>query len=831
MPKIPDYTALGQPASFKTGRAMVDFPGVKAGPEAFGADVAAGIQKLGQVGVGLADDQRKEDDAIDLSRADAQAQKRLIETRRAFESDPDYKTFGPRFDQQANGILADSASMIRNPSLRDRWVESKGVLEAARTKDQVVRHGDALARQGMLDQTESTLKTRRDAYLLAQSDSERAQILRSADDDIALGVASGYLRPQDARKLRDRHVEGMKVDDGEARLARSWQDPNEALGLIRDLSGNSETAKRPSVGQTSESGLDFIRARESFSPKAYRDGTLPDGRPRYSIGYGTLASGPDDTISRADAEKRLVQETSKVDDWIRKNVKVPITQAQHDALNSFGYNLGTGALDRLKEDINGGNFDVVGQRMRSFNKMRDPDTGELVDNAGLSSRRIDEAEMLMGRSPGARYAGLDFRKRHALLTHARNALSTTLQQDAKDAATLLEQGQDPPKDAHGRTAFDRVRMVLQPNQITKMNILENEARMKGRTVFGDGMDAKPLSDLSETEAMDRIAKLAGDSSNARSTAKVQTQAEKLWGKISDQRKRDPAQAVSGMMVAGPAGPQISIGEDGQLVMREGEDGAYKFAPSREVRNAAKLIQSRIPDAILGQDADGSVSITTPKGPAGSTQHQAWGALFEARRAAQTRLGVQEFDQRLITKREAKELLQIPEDPTKISERQYLSALKSAADRAEMIYGEKYGPKVFQDAVSLHIKGKPYDNKAGEKSDAMLRAAAKLIATGERISDADSRKFSALGDLDLINQSFLQPRMSPLDAERPLIAPQSRPTQDAAQSRRAWSSDQTNTAGQLPNDQQKEWIRSNPDGWQQFDLKFGKGAAARALNGR
>lgn len=848
MPRLPDKTALGGAPSMRSARPMADFPGVKApmglaneGEEAIGA----GVQKLGLAVTGIAEEQRKEEDALDLAKADASAQKQLIESRRRFESDPDWKTFGPRFDEEASGILKGAADTIRNPLLREKWVEGKGILEVARTKDQVIRHGDALGRQDKFDETEGILKTRRDAYIQAKDDAERGVILRSAEDDIALGLASGYLRPQDARKLRAVHIDGMKVDDGEARLARSWNDPNEALGLIRDLTGGSETGKIPSAGKASESGLDFLRGKEGFRPKAYRDGFYPDGSPRWSIGYGTPADGPDATITRGEADKRMTARTAEIDDWITKNITAKLTQGQHDALVSFGYNLGRTNLEKIKDDINAGDVARVSERMKAFSKRRDAESGDLIEDAGLAARRADEADLFAGgNSPGARYAGLDFRRRHALLTHAREALSTTLQQDAKDAATLLERGIEPERDAQGRTAFDRLRMVLKPNQIVRYNLVENEARTKGRAVFGDPSQGVPaLGDLSEEDAAKRIGGIVSDKmpdASLQSAVKVQANVERVWGKIADQRKRDPAQAVSGMLITGPAGPRVGVSPDGQLILREdgGEDGAqYKFGPAREVKNALTLISKRVPEAALSVGEDGSVSFQLQPGAPAVKGQEAWATLFEARRAAQTRVGIADYDQRIITKREAHDLLQIPADPSKLTERQYVAALKAAADRAEQTFGPRYGGKVFEDALALQIRGKPHDDAA----TGILASLMRKTVRGEKVSQDDVRRMSALSELDRNARDFLgegvyghmSPSLymgdRPALADRPAVQEWFTPYLQRNLRQSGGLPAERNTPPPTPED--VDWALRDPQRQEQFDQRYGAGAFAREIGKR
>ncbi len=134
-------------------------------------------------------------------------------------------------------------------------------------------------------------------------------------------------------------------------------------------------------------GIDFLKRQEGYNPRAYGD------YKQNSIGWGTRAQYPGEVIDEAEAERRLQGETSKVAEWLRANVKVPLAQNQVDALTSAGYNLGTGpaGLGRLLPDINAGNWDSVAARLPSFNK-----AGGQV-NPGLVKRRAAEVNLLTGK--------------------------------------------------------------------------------------------------------------------------------------------------------------------------------------------------------------------------------------------------------------------------------------------------------------------------------------------------------------------------------------------------------------------------------------------------
>ena len=97
----------------------------------------------------------------------------------------------------------------------------------------------------------------------------------------------------------------------------------------------------------SQAGVDFICQFEGFRANPYRDST---GLP--TIGYGTIhyANGAavtmsDGPISQADAKAALMNHiANRVDPYL--NTIATLTQVQYDALCSFCYNLGTGALDK-----------------------------------------------------------------------------------------------------------------------------------------------------------------------------------------------------------------------------------------------------------------------------------------------------------------------------------------------------------------------------------------------------------------------------------------------------------------------------------------------------
>ena len=103
---------------------------------------------------------------------------------------------------------------------------------------------------------------------------------------------------------------------------------------------------------TGERGLALIKESEGLRLSTYLDAV---GKP--TIGYGHLIrpgetfNGP---ISQQQAEALLRKDLADTEQGIAKAVRVSITQGQFDALVSFTFNLGAGALQRstLRRKVN-----------------------------------------------------------------------------------------------------------------------------------------------------------------------------------------------------------------------------------------------------------------------------------------------------------------------------------------------------------------------------------------------------------------------------------------------------------------------------------------------
>jgi lysozyme len=147
----------------------------------------------------------------------------------------------------------------------------------------------------------------------------------------------------------------------------------------------------------SSKGADFIARFEGYRGEPYDD---PAGHA--TIGFGHLIHrGPVTkvdrvawgTISRAKALDMLRKDAAVFEQCITRHVKVKVTQAQFDALVSFAFNLGCGALiqSTLLRHLNADRRRQAADEFLKWNKAGSP----LRPFAGLTRRRQEERKLFL----------------------------------------------------------------------------------------------------------------------------------------------------------------------------------------------------------------------------------------------------------------------------------------------------------------------------------------------------------------------------------------------------------------------------------------------------
>jgi len=262
---------------------------------------------------------------------------------------------------------------------------------------------------------------------------------------------------------------------------------------------------------------------------------------------------------------------------------------------------------------------------------------------------------------GGPYPNLSLSQRQRLLNVAKVANRALVQQSVRDATAQIRNTGEAPKDEKGRTALDRAKLSLTPNEYAKAQLDWQEAEAEHKAV-------SPLANMPHGDAIEHIDKLTpGHELSDEHYAiadKVQKKADAAWKKIQQQRETDPAAAVE-------TSPEVN-----------------------EARHTLTVAGNRVDAAQRNE------------------------MLIEARRNAQERLGIPKFQQRILTEAEAAELLQIPRNPDNPDDID--QAINAAAQRAEQLYG-KYAMEALDSAVAVHLKGGKDTRQAARDLVSSLKA--------------------------------------------------------------------------------------------------------------
>lgn len=146
-------------------------------------------------------------------------------------------------------------------------------------------------------------------------------------------------------------------------------------------------------------GLALIKGFEGLRLFPYLDVA---GKP--TIGYGHLIGAGRDYskgITEQLAEQILLSDLGFAEAAVCDHVNLSIDQNEFDALVSFTFNLGEGALRKssVLRYLNKGDRPRAAGAFLLWDKARDPRTGKLVTVAGLARRRASERALFLTPDP------------------------------------------------------------------------------------------------------------------------------------------------------------------------------------------------------------------------------------------------------------------------------------------------------------------------------------------------------------------------------------------------------------------------------------------------
>jgi len=149
----------------------------------------------------------------------------------------------------------------------------------------------------------------------------------------------------------------------------------------------------------SDHGYQVIKNFEGLRLSAYRDvagvWTIGYGSTRYHDGKAVKPG--DKLASEAQADALFHNTLGQYEAAVNEFAKIPLTQNQFDALVSFTYNEGTGALreSTLLARLNERDYEAAANGFLAWNKITDPKTGKKIVCDTLVQRRTEERQLFL----------------------------------------------------------------------------------------------------------------------------------------------------------------------------------------------------------------------------------------------------------------------------------------------------------------------------------------------------------------------------------------------------------------------------------------------------
>lgn len=146
----------------------------------------------------------------------------------------------------------------------------------------------------------------------------------------------------------------------------------------------------------SPAAYELIKRHEGLRLSAYQD---PGGT--WTIGWGHTGDvRPGMTISEHQADALIALDANVAAAAVNRQVRVPLTQGQFDALVSFVFNLGEGRLaeSTLLKKLNGGHYAAAATEFLRWTKGLH--RGRKITLGGLVKRRADERALFVGGGRG-----------------------------------------------------------------------------------------------------------------------------------------------------------------------------------------------------------------------------------------------------------------------------------------------------------------------------------------------------------------------------------------------------------------------------------------------
>ena len=639
--------------------------------------------------------------------ATGQFRKELTDLQSQFSQDPDPATAAQRFDAQAQALAkthidAQPNEMVRG-FMQNHFAQIAPVAYAEVSRQAagaVKQQGIGVADAALSDASKSMSGAGTEAdLLLAQQSAKQALASVQATNAITpeqarMALSGAYQTailtratadPAGAANLLDRFAPEMDASHilhvrqtlvpalNKAEIGAAVQ---VAMGGADPTRGAAGGVALVGAGQVPESLVNNVKQWEGFTPTATPDGT------QISNGYGTAAGYPGETIDQTEADKRLRAELAASATKVDKATTaagLALSQNQRAAMISFNYN--TGAATSVLAQAAGDASKLPGLMADYIHQ-----NGKEVP--GLVNRRANEAALFNADGPAPLATSQPGRVVPTQIGF-QPVSQTPGQPSYADVAPNLDdwvaraQAQFPDDPAKAQLAVAGVTAKWhQWHSATANQRAElGKELINVQAALADGRDAPIPSDaihrlLPADQAADVLSKL----DDAQKDGLVMTQV----------RLADPSElGAMRALLAKDAGP-VPPGGSSEVDLSNYAQRSRALARFDRAANARQTAINQDPAAYVQQ----APSVATARAALASGQPGAQEAYATAMLAEQTRLGVRDDDQHVLTQDEANTLAgQLrTADVTTTNPAQHLATMAQT-------YGAAW-PKVWGDLVTL-----------------------------------------------------------------------------------------------------------------------------------
>ncbi len=653
MPTLPTPESLGRviPASPSHTPYVHDTSGV-----------AKGVESLGGAIQEVAGDRLRQEHTIQLINAEARQQEGLHQLQRELMFDPDIDTHPQKFKTAADALTTETAGMLSNPFAKEQWIgrarmNNDTVLNSVLTHDTTIRNQQMTA-----DLEDSLSKHIGITQDIDSTPEEIASARRSIDESVDLAARSRVITPLRALRLRQR-TQGI-IDEYLVRGRAAKGEP--FANIHRDIWGAGGAEPKASKfspeindvinSAAEEEGVDpklmelFAEFESSGNPRAggktYK-GLYALSETEFAAHGGTGSIYNPAANARAAARKFAAEAKafedkhgmppSRLDAWLIHNQG----PKGYDALMENPDGIAWENIRKYYDSDKLAQDAIMGNMTKDMKAQYGSDVTKLTGGQFIDAQQERIGKLSDAQEYGGPYRNLTPQQRIRLTNVLKSAYRSQAGEDIKNSIEEIRLTGRAPVDENGHTALQRSSFVLTDAQ-------RGQAQIQWIKANAEYKAKEPLSGMGEQEGEAYIGNLLPRSGDKHYDimSDVHDMAAKEWAKIKKLRDHDAALSVENS-------------DDVRLTKTA-------IAQRRDLRPQQK-----------GE------------------------LLLESRVVAQQKIQIPDYLQKLITRDEAEDLLQLPEGP---SELDIDAAMPAASKRAFDRYG-KYGAQTLRQAIHMRVKGK------------------------------------------------------------------------------------------------------------------------------